>query len=242
MSKAKFCLLIGNTRWHWAIEKQDGWFFIHTPPDISKFNEIKNNLWRWAAVGPIPLDIRLDQSKSISLEDIPLKNLPSWLGIDRALGSWAALQKAKSLNLHSKGLLIADAGTILSLTLITANGEFAGGQLVPGLQMQRSAMSNGTQDLKPVSRNDIPQTKFPASTEEAMLRGSFQSMFGTLLEAQKEIGAPIWLCGGDSAIFFPYLRDREVDVYHYPDLVLEGMVKINASLKKEPNLRQSDQP
>ena len=227
---------------NWAVEKKDGWLFIHTPPDISKFNEIKKNLWRWAAVGPIPLEIRLDQSKSISLGDIPLKNLPSWLGIDRALGSWAALQKAKSLNLHSKGLLIADAGTILSLTLITPNGEFVGGQLVPGLQLQRSAMSNGTQNLKPVSRNNIPEAKFPASTEEAMLRGSFQSMFGTLLEAQKEVGAPIWLCGGDSAIFFPYLKDREVNVYHYPDLVLEGMVNIKASLKKELSLRQSDQP
>ncbi len=232
VSKAKFGLLIGNTRWHWAIEKKNEWFFIHTPPDTNKFNEIKNNLWRWAAVGPIPLEIRLDQSKSINLEDIPLKSLPTWLGIDRALGSWAAFQKAKSQDLHRKGLLIADAGTIFSLTLITANGEFSGGQLVPGLQLQRSAMSNGAQNLSPVSRKDIPKTKFPASTEGAILRGSFQALFSTLLEAQKEVGAPIWLCGGDSELFVPSLKDREVDFYHYPDLVLEGMVQITRSLKK----------
>ena len=226
MIKDKFGLVIGNTRWHWAIKKENEWLFIHTPPEINKFNQIKNDLWRWAAVGPIPKEITLDQSKAIAIKDIPLKNLPTWLGIDRALGSWAALQKAKRQNLHKKGILIADAGTILSMTLISANGEFLGGQLLPGLQLQRSAMSNGTENLQPMNRTDIPQVMFPISTEEAMLRGSFQAIFSSLLEAQKELDAPLWLCGGDSEIFFQYLKDRDINVYHHPNLVLEGLVEI----------------
>ena len=38
----------------------------------------------------------IDPNKEITLKDIPLLNTPEWLGIDRALGSWGAFQKAKS--------------------------------------------------------------------------------------------------------------------------------------------------
>ncbi|KGG16861.1 MULTISPECIES: type III pantothenate kinase [unclassified Prochlorococcus] len=227
MTSNKCCLFIGNTRWHWGFQTQAKWIFEDTFPNSNQLKENKDLIWKWGAVGPVPANSQLDPNKCIKIEEIPLLKLPEWIGLDRALASWAAFQKAKSANLHSEGILIADAGTILSLTRITAKGEFAGGQLIPGLQLQRSAMSNRSEKLSPVKSQNIPTKQFPSSTEEAMLRGSFQALLGALLEAQKEASMPLWLCGGDSKILFDHLKSRNVAVYHHPNLVLEAMIKIN---------------
>ena len=231
VTRKEFCLLIGNSRWHWAIHQENQWKFLHTYPAPKKLNSILQSLSKWAAVGPIPNEIKLDPSKCVKLQNIPLNNLPKWLGIDRALVGWAAFEKAKSKNLHNKGILIADAGTILSLTCINSKGEFKGGQLVAGMQLQRSLMSEGAKKLNPVKRENIPKIQFPISTEEAMLRGSFQALLGVLIEAQNAAKMPLWLCGGDSEILFDHLKDRISNLYLCPNLVLEAIIKIELKAK-----------
>ncbi len=226
MNTKKYCLLIGNTRWHWAIQKSKTWVFAHTFPKPTKLQAIQNNLSKWAAVGPIPNEVPLDNKKCIRNADIPLKKLPKWIGVDRALAGWKCFEKAKTQNLHNKGILVADAGTILSMTYITANQEFGGGQLMAGLKLQRSAMYEGTEKLPKIKKGNIPSNSFPKGTEEAMLKGSFQCLLSTLIDAQQEAGIPLWLCGGDSEIFFDHLKRRNIDVYLEPNLVLEAMVTI----------------
>ncbi len=227
MNEAKCCLFIGNSRWHWAIKTQSKWDFIHTISHAKENTALKKGLCKWAAVGPIPNDLELDPRKQIRLKDIPLLKVPEWLGIDRALGGWGAFQQAKAKGIHSKGLLVADAGTVLSLTRITSNGEFAGGQLVAGLKLQRLAMAQNTQNLKYPEANYLPTKIFPFSTDEAILRGSFQSLAGTLVEAQKVDQLPIWLCGGDSETLFQNLK-KELNIVHSPNIVLEALIKINS--------------
>ncbi|AAP99140.1 MULTISPECIES: type III pantothenate kinase [Prochlorococcus] len=242
MKHQKYCLLIGNSRWHWAIQKQEQWSFSHTDPNPKQLKKLKNHLWKWAAVGPIPSSINLETKRCIGIKDVPLLKLTDWIGIDRALGGWAAFKQAKSQNLHSKGILLADAGTVLSLTRITANGEFAGGQLIAGLKLQRSSMAKGAQKLKPVCTDNLPANQFPISTEAAMLKGSFQALLGSIIEAQKDSNLPLWICGGDSEILFNHLINRQIDVYHRPNLVLEGMIDIDLPSIPKPNPEQSDQP
>ncbi len=227
VTKEQNCLLIGNSRWHWAIQKGKEWSFLHTPPDPNKLKSLEKSLSKWAAVGPIPKGIYLDPSKCIKLKHIPLNHFPKWIGIDRALVAWAAFEKAKSKNIHTEGLLIADAGTILSITCINSKGEFLGGQLMAGLKLQRSIISSGGEQLNPVQSENLPKNQFPISTEEAILRGSFQSLLGALIEAKKESKKPLWLCGGDSELLFKYLKHRIYDLKYYPDLILEAMVNLN---------------
>ena len=228
VSHQKCCLLIGNTRWHWAIQEKKQWHFIHTPPNTNTLKEQNCYLWKWASVGPMPKNFDLDPAKSIKIKNVPLLKLPNWIGIDRALVGWAAFQKAKANNNHSHGVLIADAGTVLSITRITANGEFAGGQLVAGLQLQLNAMSSGTQNLTEIKEKYIPIQNFPISTNEAMLKGSFQALLGVLLDAQRKANMPLWLCGGDSELFFNHLQTYNLDIHHHPNLVLEAMIKIHS--------------
>ena len=141
------------------------------------------------------------------------------------MAGWGAFKAAKEKNLNSKGLLIADAGTVLSLTKITANGEFAGGQLMAGLNLQISAMAKFAANLNKPESHVIISEIFPFSTDEAMLRGSLQALIGNLVEAQKETNLPIWICGGDSEILYKYLHKR-LDIIYRPNIVLETMINL----------------
>ena len=97
----KCCLLIGNTRWHWAIQKANGWHYCHTAPDSKAIHSLEIPLAAWAAVGPIPKDVFLNPLQNIALADIPLKGLPPWLGIDRALAGWGAFKQENPSSMNS---------------------------------------------------------------------------------------------------------------------------------------------
>ncbi len=228
--KEQICyLLIGNSRWHWALKKEDEWSFIDTPPNLETFHSLESSLLAWAAVGKIPTDIDLNPALKLNINQIPLMQIPSWIGIDRALGAWAAFQKFQLTDIHPNGFLVADAGTVLSITRITANGEFAGGQLIAGLHLQLSSMINGTENLIDPGRNkQLSNNPFPEKTEDAMLRGSVEALVGVIIAAHNHVQGPLWLCGGDSSILFKELKERGINVLHSPNLVLEGMINLKS--------------
>ena len=114
-------LLIGNSRWHWA-ELADCWRFDHSAPDLSRL-EISPPVW--AAVGPVPETPLLNEGRRLTLEDVPLENCPPWLGVDRALGAFSAWSRCVEQQLDVQaGVLLADAGTVLSLTLLDPESGF----------------------------------------------------------------------------------------------------------------------
>ena len=80
-------LMIGNTRWHWATKIQENCKYFHTTPNPIEFKDKNYSEFSWASVGPIPENLKLCPSKKINLDDVPLINVPSNLGIDRALAS-----------------------------------------------------------------------------------------------------------------------------------------------------------
>ena len=95
-------LMIGNTRWHWATKSQEDWEYLHTTPNPIEFKDKNYSELSWASVGPIPENLQLCPSKRINLDDVPLINLPSNLGIDRALASWSAYKKQSSFKAKNK--------------------------------------------------------------------------------------------------------------------------------------------
>ncbi|MCH9715386.1 MAG: hypothetical protein K0U63_12765, partial [Cyanobacteria bacterium] len=86
-------LLIGNSRWHWA---------RGAPGQLSCWSEgpasaerlaqlgVDRQLRGWAAVGPVPLQPWLRADLRLTLDQVPLTQLPPWLGMDRALVGWRA--------------------------------------------------------------------------------------------------------------------------------------------------------
>ena len=236
MHYMRHCLLIGNSRWHWAEQRADTWSFSHTSPDPQKLQSLEISRLTWAAVGPIPKALVLNVANQLVLKNVPLLELPSWLGIDRALAAWGAFKKIKSTGMQSSGLLVADAGTVLSMTLITAGGEFAGGQLIAGRRLQLSAMANGTEHLTDPGTESSILKQFPIETSEAMQRGSLQALVGALVDAHKATNIPLWLCGGDAPVLVDELRKRKLDVVHHPNLALEGMVDLQRHINQNQDL------
>ena len=219
-------LMIGNTRWHWASVVNKTLKYFHTPPNPIEFANKDYSQLTWASVGTVPENIKLTPSKKIILDNVPLSNLPSHLGIDRALASWSAFKKHLSSKSKEKDLIIIDAGTILSVTKITNIGEFAGGQLIPGFSLQLSSMSNRAMNLETPIVKKIPTETFQYETNNAMIRGSMNALIGLILKLYEETKLPIWMCGGDAPIILNELKNTNIDINHSPNLVLEGMIDI----------------
>ena len=223
-------LMIGNTRWHWASKIKKDWKFFHTSPNPIEFKDKDFSNLTWASVGPVPENINLCPSKQIILDNVPLNNLPSNLGIDRALASWSAFKKQSSLKNKAQDLIVIDAGTILSVTKITNKGEFAGGQLISGFSLQLSSMGSRALYLETPTVKTIPNEIFQYETNDAMIRGSMNALIGLILKLFEETKLPIWMCGGDAPIILNELKSTNIDINHCPNLVLEGMIDIDQKI------------
>ena len=238
-------LLIGNTRWHWAANQGAGWVSWHTPPLGQSLEQAHPAapegaaalpLAGWAAVGPVPELPALDPAQRIGLDQVPLQVLPPWLGIDRALGGWRAWQIAQA------PVLVADAGTALSLTRVDGQGCFAGGRLLAGAGLQLQALGQGTAQLPTLSpilsgagAADLPcvQDPWPQATGAAMQSGVAWGLAAAMAAAaqqvwQSEPACQLFLTGGDGAplaplveaLLGPALAGR---VTVAPDLALEAL-------------------
>ena len=219
-------LLIGNSRWHWAEWNQAQWRFDHTEPDPQRLG---SQPMVWAAVGTIPPQLLDAPSFSrLQLQHVPLAGCPPWLGVDRALGAWEAWRREQnSPEPSARGLLLADAGTVLSLTLLDGRGHFLGGQLMPGLTLQLRSMGQGTTLLPDeVKLDQLPKDRFPAATDEAMRRGVIQSVVAAVQDAQRSSGASLWLCGGDASLLETELNHRGVTCRSDSTLQLQAMVQL----------------
>ena len=223
-------LMIGNTRWHWASKRKKDWKYFHTSPNPIEFKDKDYSQLTWASVGFVPESIKLCPSKKINLDDVPLINLPSNLGIDRALASWSAYKKQSSFKSKEQDLIVIDAGTIMSVTKITKKGVFAGGQLISGLRLQLSSMANGSLNLENPIIKTIPIETFQHETKNAMVRGAINGLLGLILKIFEETKLPIWMCGGDAPLILNELKNTNIDINYCPNLVLEGMIDIDQKI------------
>jgi type III pantothenate kinase len=123
----------------------------------------------------------------------------------------------------SSGLLLVDAGTVLSLTVLSPDGDFVGGQLIPGYRLQLSAMTQGTEDLPETVFAAPGKERFPKDTLSAMRRGVLQAMVSVVQDAQRACGGLLWLCGGDAELLATELRNSSPQLQLDPELQLRGL-------------------
>ena len=117
-----------------------------------------------------------------------------------------------------------DCGTTLSITKLTAKGSILGGQITPGFLTQLRSMEQFTKNLKTPQKFDIPIQDFLIKTEDAMLKGVFNSLIGLInlsFEASKDI---LVICGGDSKLIASGLNKKNKEIIIAPDLVMQGMI------------------
>ena len=217
-------LLIGNTRLHWAVNKNSSYKFSNTLVNDSLPKNIDLKKLIWASVGKYPTNNLLKKNQ-VTIKDINLINMPHFIGIDRALACFAALIMFKSKS--SRNLLIVDLGTTVSITKIDHQGNILGGQLFPGFTTQLKSMEQSTKNLVFPNKLYIPNNKFEISTMDAMLRGVYNSITGAInisFDRTKDI---LILCGGDANLIGNTLKQEINNIIIEPNLVMHGMIFLN---------------
>lgn len=120
-------------------------------------------------------------------------NYAKTLGEDRLIQAFFAFKKYK------QDILLLDAGTFLTMDVITKDG-FAGGYIIPGLENYNSLFSLGEQLKSTEIKTDI-SSSLPHATQEAMR----DSYFAFAALAQKLVEEhqiqKILLTGGQMAIW-----------------------------------------
>ena len=145
---------------------------------------------------------------------------PAHLGSDR----WAALIAAHRL--HSGACVVCTAGTAMTIDALTAEGEFRGGLILPGLRLMLESLSTRTAGIR---LEQGAFARFPVSTRDAVHSGAIQACVGAVERVRAALSeeghAPVTclLSGGAAAVLEPRIPAplRRID-----NLVLEGLISI----------------
>ncbi|MGS2718919.1 type III pantothenate kinase [Eionea flava] len=202
----------------------------------SDFNEY---ISRWASDHGADLYFAETQSSSAGVSNAYQQ--VSHMGVDRWLAMIAAYQKWLAMrttipDLH-RALIVIDAGSALTLDIITSGGQHLGGYIVPGLAMMHNALLGNTERVRFAenSSNNYPDDLcLGDSTKRAVLSGApmmqlgfIQRVITTTVANQKnpsQEDVAIFITGGDAAYLSSFLRqDGIADIHHYPDLVMDGL-------------------
>lgn len=146
---------------------------------------------------------------------------PEEVGADRIVNAVAGYAQFKT------SLIIVDFGTAITLDCVSAQGDYLGGAIAPGLAISLEALSSRTARLPRVDISTPPVAAIGTNTVDAMKSGLLYG-FGGLVEglinrimAQFEPDRPkIIATGGMAEIIAPYAPSIEAVL---PMLTLEGL-------------------
>lgn len=219
-------LLIGNSRWHWGV----GDHFWHCSPAQGLEQFLQQPPQRWAAVGAVPKELEAWNQSQVVVEMVPLKNQAIGLGVDRALVGWGAWQRSAG------AVLVADAGTALSLTLVDSGGAFCGGRIMAGAALQLHSLNQATNALPEVLLPKVDRLKiteiWPQNTVGAMSVGVLHGLAAALCSSYSQMpllfsGAKLWLTGGDAELLQPLLIEAGLQPRLALNLALEALGRLS---------------
>lgn len=169
-----------------------------------------------------------DAYRKLTHNDLPLVNrtdFPERVGMDRLLAAVAANQQRKA----NRPAIVIDAGTAVTVDVISADGAFAGGIIWPGWRMMAQTLADNTDALPLVtaSLEEAPPAILGTSTEKAMRSGLFWGNVGAvrefLLRLRDEMPGEVdvFVTGGDAQRLAAYACP---EARLTSELVLAGIV------------------
>lgn len=226
---------IGNTLYKVALfEKNKLLEVFETEKEVACIAQIRSYATEYILLSSVRKDLEFFLDKidaQVFVLDhhlpVPIKNKyqsPETLGMDRL----AAAVGAKSF-FPDKPCLVIDLGTCITYDFVSAENEFLGGMIAPGVRMRLQAMHQFTQKLPLVEwqpEKDVPITG--RNTQEAILSGAVNGVKGEIysLRVYYQTLYPdlqTILCGGDS-LYFENIKKS--NTFAVPKLVLYGLNKI----------------
>lgn len=239
--RGKIILDIGNSRIKWAyVDHFIATENYHTHP-TSGINDLFEH-WNKEDIDTIILSNVSSHSIDFIQNNVPNKKVieirgnspsplkmqyttPETLGPDRFLAAIGAYEEFKGQH-----ILVVDFGTCIKYEVISANGDYLGGAISPGINMRFKSMHTFTGKL-PLMEGQIPQLhllEFGKSTDESMYVGVFQGILGEIKQfihnMEKRNGKLcIIFSGGYAQEFANYLENH---IFVRSNLVLSGLVQI----------------
>ena len=125
--------------------------------------------------------------------------------------------------------IVVDAGTAVTFDIVSKEGEFIGGVIMPGIGIEFKALAEFTSKLPEIEPQESEKA-IGDSTESCILsgvvRGTACGIEGLLSQCEKELGekATVIATGGRIELLAKYMS-RKFD-YINPDLTLEGLREI----------------
>lgn len=226
----KLLIDAGNSRIKWAQVQNDRWQqrgsialnqLLQLAGQIAELKEIRQ-IW----VSNVAGDDVAAQIRALGVPDTRfvraqrsgygIKNSyanPAQLGSDR----WAALVAA--WNIMGRECIVVNSGTATTIDTLSAQGEFTGGIILPGIELMQRNLISATADLQ---AGGGAYVKLPINTQDGMFSGAIQATCGAI-ERQKRMlsdNAAIILGGGAAKILQPHLS---APLQVVEDIVLRGI-------------------
>ncbi|MDD4964511.1 MAG: type III pantothenate kinase [Gallionella sp.] len=224
----------GNTRIKWVVRTQDTWQHAGDLPsayaDQLSFAELPSSISPVVWVSNVAGECVAQSIRAACLargwqthfivaqaQQGGVRNgytLPSQLGCDR----WAALIAAWQL--QQRACLVVNCGTATTIDAVSAQGEFLGGLILPGITLMQTSLVGATAQLQLATGHVV---SFPRNTADALFSGAIQATCGAIERHYATLNAadaPILLTGGAAALLKTHttLPLCEVD-----NLVLQGL-------------------
>lgn len=101
---------------------------------------------------------------------VPIKNKyrnPKQVGQDRLVGAFAVKE------LYGYPAIIIDLGTAITFDVVSFQGDYEGGMIVPGIRLSAEALFQKTALLPRIERFKIPHAMIGKETKDSILSGIF---------------------------------------------------------------------
>ena len=154
---------------------------------------------------------------------------PQTVGIDRLINTYCIYKK------YGKAAIVVDAGTAITIDVISSKGEFLGGVIMSGIKMKLNSLSQNTSKL-PLLELSLPCKAIGKNTEEAMISGavigSSKAIEVLIKKIKTELNTQeilIVLTGGDCLLIKDFI-DEKIDLIE-PNLTLKGLNTIGKELE-----------
>ena len=178
---------------------------------------------------PVSLQRFLERHFRLLLLDentlVPVRNRylsPETLGKDRLAAAVAGYHE-----FPGQPVLVINAGTAITYDLVTAEGDYTGGSITPGMNMRFKALHTFTRKLPLVSYRETgpgPGNDTESSLLTGVVNGIVAEMEGISKAWEQEYpGLKIILSGGDMNYFVNRLK---INIFAIPNIVIHGLHQI----------------
>lgn len=226
---------VGNSRCKWALLENGVWARVGAadnvdwpalratltalpPPKVLRVSNVAGegmaqHLRELGALWSCPVQFATAQAQQCGVRNSYEQT--AQLGSDRWLALVAAWHKV------GNACLVVSCGTATTVDALSAQGEFLGGLILPGMDMMRRSLTSNTAQL---GMDAGALREFPRNTADAIYSGVMRATIGAiqqqykLLARQQQVSCLI--SGGAAAAIYPHLG---IPCEQVDNLVLHGL-------------------